>query len=82
VINRATVAQKLKFRYELFSKQKISYKHYSLSLPDGADSDVDNDNFIVDLDPKTRTDEFSDDGYIYLDLPASSVSSIVMQATR
>lgn len=82
VVNRAPLAQKLKLKYELFAKLKISYKHYSLSLPADEYSDIDRDDFIVELDPKARNDTFDENGYVYFDLPASSVSSIVMQAAQ
>ena len=79
LINRSPAAQKIKIKYEPFAEKEVSYKHYSLSLKDGEDADIDRDDFIVELDPKTRNDEFDDDGYISIELPASSVSSIVMQ---
>lgn len=79
VVNRASIAQKVKLKYELFAEQKIRYKHYSLSLPAEVDPELNNDDFIVELDPETVDDQFDDDGYIYFDLPPSSVSSLVLE---
>lgn len=82
VVNRASVAQKIKLKYELFAKKKVSYKHYSLSLAEGEESDIDRDDFIVEMNPEARDDQFDNDGYIYFELPASSVSSIVMKTAQ
>jgi len=82
LINRAPAAQKIKIKYELFAEKEVSYKHYSLSLKDGEDADIDRDDFIVELDPDARNDQFDDDGYIYIELPASSVSSVIMQSVK
>ena len=79
LVNRAPAAQKIKVKYELFTEQKVSYKQYSLSLKDGQDPDVERDDFIVEIEPAAQTDQFDDKGYISIELPASSVSSIVMQ---
>ena len=79
LVNRAPAAQKIKVKYELFAEQKVSYKHYSLSLPDGEDADIDRDDFVVEIDPEAREDQFDEDGYISIKVPASSVSSIVMR---
>ena len=79
LVNRAPAAQKIKLKYELFAEKKVSYKHYSLSLEEGEVADLDRDDFIVELDPQKRNDQFDDDGFITIELPASSVSSIVME---
>ena len=82
VVNRASSAQKVKLKYELFAEKKVSYKHYSLSLEEGELADTDRDDFIVELEPEARADQFDEDGYVYIELPASSVSSIVMQTVQ
>lgn len=82
LVNHSSRSQKAKVRYKPFSSKEVAVQRFYVAGQEGKDADDLKIQFNDKLMSDNASATFSDDGFVEITLPPSSVSTYVMQQKK